>query len=601
MKYIDYYSGHGEFDAEINNYLIALNEVCKDKRDIRRYARRILNLYNKIMSLPIQSSLESIEYLRSKRKFSRYSSKIKKLIKKVKAFDASVFSEAAQLLSEKNLSTYLSLTGEEFISDDSFFERYFKNGWSSEQISRNLSSDISGIFIRLSNKININDISNCDDTSSDDEIIDEIISRVDEQISVIEETIENNTLDYSSIDLSSSNQELNIEEIDGDFDSLNESKTVTSEKKEDTFDLDENLGFSEIRLLTLIELKQLKKEIDNNEKLFVELENIDEKQKRIIDSYIQICDMCRSIDKSIALISENTSIDSIMDLYRKIYSLAGKFCSEMFEQIIGISKVGSYNVSSPTPHLEEKYLVNKDVINVFGLSDVFLAKIQNYIKTLKEKQPHDLSEDDYKNLYNELWDKYKLEGVYPAAIKEAISYDIMEFINQNPYTLLQTLTFDIRSNTCFKKYDLLILLDYIVPDLESFTLELSQCLCDNISNSKSLTDCEKSEIIDNIKNTFAKHYANNHGALELPSAAYDHAILQVKNEIYTNAGDRQDLSLEREQTIQNVYNEEKEEYASLSFSQKFFGKIFGTVEKPNENQIKDEINSFDEKISSINK
>ena len=41
IKYIDY---KGSLNTEINNYLYYLNEVCQDKRDVRRYVTSIISL-----------------------------------------------------------------------------------------------------------------------------------------------------------------------------------------------------------------------------------------------------------------------------------------------------------------------------------------------------------------------------------------------------------------------------------------------------------------------------------------------------------------------------------------------------------------------------
>ena len=110
----------------------------------------------------------------------------------------------------------------------------------------------------------------------------------------------------------------------------------------------------------------------------------------------------------------------------------------MFEHIIHLSKV-SCDINKETGLYEEKYIMDRSVIDVFGKYDLFIAKIQNYVKLLNEKQGVNLSSSDKEMLSKILWDKYRLDDINPSSIKEAVSLDLMSFVNENPFTLVQTI------------------------------------------------------------------------------------------------------------------------------------------------------------------
>ena len=140
INYIDYSHGNGSLDCEINNYLYFLKFVCLDKKNVRRFVYRVINLYLKLDSLFVNYSDGSIEEKRTLRKASRYIKGIKKYVKDIKKIDSSIFSLAASRLEEKNTS----------LNNDNinYLNRYSKNKWDSDQISRTLIGDINGMIKR---------------------------------------------------------------------------------------------------------------------------------------------------------------------------------------------------------------------------------------------------------------------------------------------------------------------------------------------------------------------------------------------------------------------------------------------------------------------
>ena len=244
IKYID---ESNTLNTEINNYLYFLNDVCQNKKDVRRYVTSILRLYEKLDSLPVNYSNEEINSNRTLRKSSRYVNKIKKYVKKIKSVDFSVFKEAADKLHEIN--------GQ---NGELYRNRYSKEDWDSEQISRTLAGDINGIIKRKRKDIlsSINeDINNSSDTIYFDDYNDEL-KKIQVDDDILDKLDENN-----------------YKELVDSFDSDTVLNNIDEKHQEISFNNDMYLSDDSNdyveRILIKKELIELKKEIDHNEELFI--------------------------------------------------------------------------------------------------------------------------------------------------------------------------------------------------------------------------------------------------------------------------------------------------------------------------------------------
>lgn len=562
IKYIDY---KGSLNTEINNYLYYLNEVCQDKRDVRRYVTSIIRLYEKLNALPVDYSNDDIESNRTHRKSLRYINKIKKYVKKVKGINVDVFKSAADLLFEKN-----------GMSDDSYVNRYSRENWNSEQISRTLTGDISGL-IKRKRKDALSSIQTSLNASSDtiyfDDYSDEINNINNNIVEVTDQNEVNNITDNKQLELSFKTTESNA---------YNNKIVIPNN--------DSSSDYIE-RVLIKKELIELKKEIDQKEDLFIDIDHIANEQKNVIKSYMSICEKYNKIDKLFHFIYDEASSNDIVNIYEKIYDFTGFLISEMFEHIIHLSKV-SCDIDRENGLYTEKYIMDKSVIEVFGKYDLFIAKIQNYVKLLNEKQGSNLSSSEKEMLSKVLWDKYRLEDINPASIKEAVGLDLMSFVNENPFTLVQTLPYSKRKKESYKKYDLDRILENIDFSLEKYIPELFKSIKNKIMNDSLLNSNDKEYAINNIIMSFSKFIGEIHGLSEYPLVSHDYLISYIMNKVFSVS---ENLDGMLKECINDIYIEEKEKYNSLGF----FEKFMYSKGKPNVSIIENNIKEFTEKIDSI--
>ena len=562
IKYIDY---KGSLNTEINNYLYYLNEVCQDKRDVRRYVTSIIRLYEKLDALPVDYSNDDIESNRTLRKSLRYINKIKKYVKKVKGINVDVFKSAADLLFEKN-----------GMSDDSYVNRYSRENWNSEQISRTLTGDISGL-IKRKRKDALSSIQTSLNASSDTIYFDDYSDEI-------------NNINNNIVEVTDQNEVNNITDnklLESTF------KTTESNAYNNKIVIPNNDSSSDYieRVLIKKELIELKKEIDQKEDLFIDIDHIANEQKNVIKSYMSICEKYNKIDKLFHFIYEEASGNDIVNIYEKIYDFTGFLISEMFEHIIHLSKV-SCDIDRENGLYTEKYIMDKSVIEVFGKYDLFIAKIQNYVKLLNEKQGSNLSSSEKEMLSKVLWDKYRLEDINPASIKEAVGLDLMSFVNENPFTLVQTLPYSKRKKESYKKYDLDRILENIDFSLEKYIPELFKSIKNKIMNDSLLNSNDKEYAINNIIMSFSKFIGEIHGLSEYPLVSHDYLISYIMNKVFSVS---ENLDGMLKECINDIYIEEKEKYNSLGF----FEKFMYSKGKPNVSIIENNIKEFTQKIDSI--
>ena len=562
IKYIDY---KGSLNTEINNYLYYLNEVCQDKRDVRRYVTSIIRLYEKLDALPVDYSNDDIESNRTLRKSLRYINKIKKYVKKVKGINVDVFKSAADLLFEKN-----------GMSDDSYVNRYSRENWNSEQISRTLTGDISGL-IKRKRKDALSSIQTSLNASSDTIYFDDYSDEIN--------NINNNIVEVT--DQNEANNITDNKQLESSF------KTTESNAYNNKIVIPNNDSSSDYieRVLIKKELIELKKEIDQKEDLFIDIDHIANEQKNVIKSYMSICEKYNKIDKLFHFIYEEASGNDIVNIYEKIYDFTGFLISEMFEHIIHLSKV-SCDIDRENGLYTEKYIMDKSVIEVFGKYDLFIAKIQNYVKLLNEKQGSNLSSSEKEMLSKVLWDKYRLEDINPASIKEAVGLDLMSFVNENPFTLVQTLPYSKRKKESYKKYDLDRILENIDFSLEKYIPELFKSIKNKIMNDSLLNSNDKEYAINNIIMSFSKFIGEIHGLSEYPLVSHDYLISYIMNKVFSVS---ENLDGMLKECINDIYIEEKEKYNSLGF----FEKFMYSKGKPNVSIIENNIKEFTQKIDSI--
>ena len=606
IKYID---ESNTLNTEINNYLYFLNDVCQNKKDVRRYVTSILRLYEKLDSLPVNYSNEEINSNRTLRKSSRYVNKIKKYVKKIKSVDFSVFKEAADKLHEIN--------GQ---NGEFYRNRYSKEDWDSEQISRTLAGDINGIIKRKRKDIlsSINeDINNSSDTIYFDDyndelkkiqVVDDISDKLDENNSkelvdsFDSDTVLNN-IDEKHQEISFNNGEIKDNKLDGinknNSEGLIDSDTVLNnigEKHQeisfnnDMYLSDDSNDYVE-RVLIKKELIELKKEIDHNEELFIELDHISPEQRSVIKSYISICEKYNKIDKLFHYIYDDVSSSDIVNIYENIFEFTGFLISELFEHIIHLSKV-LCEVNSKSGLYDIKYIMDDSVLDVFGKYDLFIAKIQNFVKILNDKQGDNLSSSDKEMLSKVLWDKYRLDNINPSSIKEAVSLDLMSFVNENPFTLLQTIPYSKKKNEVYKKYDLDKIMENVDYSLEKYIPELFKSIKNKIMNSSLLSDTDKEYAVSNIILSFSKFIGNIHGLSDFPAASHDYLISYIMNKVFSVSSNLDGMFKE---CIHDIYVDENKKYKSLGF----FDKIMYGKGKPKTSIIEKKLNSFTQKIDNI--
>lgn len=571
IKFIDY--GINSLDDEINNYLYCLNDVCQDKKGVRRYVTSILRLYEKLNSLSVSD--DSIELKRTLRKSSRYINKIKKFAKKIKNVDLSVFKLASDMLFNKNNSI------NSVDSDEAYFNRYCKEDWDSEKISRTLIGDISKIIDRK--KSIISDSTKSTLNSSETVYFDEIGNNVSENV--------DNTIDNNSALEEVKDDE--IKKVVNDIYSIDVSNKMNIEEKEKLVEENDNLDNSDYIERTLIkkELQELKKEIDHNEDLFINVDHVVPEQKCVIKSYISVCSKYNVIEKMFHYLYDDSTNSDIVGIYEKIYDFVGFLISEMFEHIIHLSKL-SCDINEQTGLFEEKYVMDRSVIDVFGRYDIFIAKVQNFVKLLNEKKSDNLSSFDKENLSKVLWNKYRLDDISPSSIKEAVSLDLLTFVNENPFTLIQTVSLDKKVHDSYKKYDLDIILENVEYKMEKHIPELFNSIKNKVLNDSLLNESDKKYAISNVIKSFSKFIANIHGISEYPIAAHDYLIGYIMNKVFSCDIDIDSMFND---CVQKIYSEESEKYKSLGF----FEKILYSKEKINISLIEKKVNDFTQKIDNI--
>ncbi|MBR3230365.1 MAG: hypothetical protein IKF91_06040 [Bacilli bacterium] len=577
IKYIDY--DDGLLDTEINNYLFFLNEVCLNRKDVRRYVSSVLRLYEKLNSLSVDYSNEDLNSNRTLRKSSRYINKIKKLVKKIKNVDSSVFKEAADRLYEKNGDI-----------DGIYKNRYCKDGWDSEKISRTLSGDISGVIKRKRKKVLSSTQTSLSD-SSEAIYFDDFDTNNNEK-EILEDNNEKDILkdENNEKKFTQNNDDEKENESISNYEDNNISQKEKISLNDDYYFSSNSSDYVE-RTLVKKELVELKKEIDQNEDLFIDISHINFEQKRVIKSYMSICNKYNDIDKLFHFVYDNSTSSDIVNIYKKIYDFVGFLISEMFEHIIHLSKI-SCDINSENGMYEEKYLMDSSVIDVFGKYDLFIAKIQNYVKLLNEKQGKNLSSSDKKMLSKILWDKYRLDDINPSSIKEAVSLDLMSFVNKNPFTLVQTISSSKRKNEPYKKYDLDKILENTDYGLEKYIPELFKSIKNKISHDSLLSNYDKEYAISNIIKSFSNYIGEIHGLSEYPDVSYDYLISYIMYKVFS-VSDNLDGMLK--ECINEIYIEEQEKYKSLGF----FEKLMYSKGKPNVSIIEDKIKAFTQKIDNI--
>lgn len=640
INYIEKSTSSVGIDVEINNYLFYLNKACSQKNDVRRFVKHIVRLFEKLNSLPIDYLDGSVEEKRTLRNSSRYISKIKKYLKKVKTIDISVFLCASNLLREDNKENryfradwdsekiYRALSGD--IS--SLIKRKRKDLliFSESITSTGKTDDLCTVYFDekdVDSKIEKNELDISD--QSEDELLDEqfdlgnITEEDDNHLldDILEKNIFSDVAGSSTVEddiydfyFGESDDRPLVEKEDNvkEFEKVNKIDKIEENDSIDNLFVNDN-GESDVknsvsisssediienkdetddeRVLTKRELVELKKEIDFNEDLFVDLNNISVSQKLVIDSYSSVCKKYESLSKTFPTIYNNISNNEVIKIYEKMYDFVGSLISEMFEHIIHLSKV-SCEKDSKGDIFKEKYVMNGDVIQVFGKYDLFIVKVQNMMKILDEKYSDKLSSTEKKILSNSLWNKYRLDDISPSSIKEAVSLDLMSFINENPFTLLQTVVSTRRKNEEYKKYDLNRILDNIDFSLEKFTPELVQSMETKINHDNSLSETEKAEIINNIKRCFSSYIGEIHGIRELPISSYSYLISFIMNNVFHAD---EELSSKYNECVSDVYSEELSKYKSLGF----FGRLLGKSKKPTTDEIKLIINNFCDDVCSV--
>lgn len=561
IKYKDY---KGSLDIEINNYLYFLNEVCQDKKDVRRYVTSIIRLFEKLNALSVDYSNDDIESNRTLRKSSRYINKIKKYVKKVKSINVDVFKNAADLLCEKNGK-----------SDDSYINRYSKENWDGEKISRTLTGDISGLIKRKRKEV-LSSTQTSLNESSDTVYFDDYSD-------------DTNNINNNHVEVNDKNEVNNIttnEHLESSFKSI-ESNAYNNEI---IFSNDDSSDYIE-RVLIRKELIELKKEIDQKEDLFIDIDHIANEQKSVIKSYISICEKFGEINKLFHFIYDDSLNNDIVGIYEKIYEFTGFLISEMFEHIIHLSKV-SCDINKENGLYEEKYIMDRSVIDVFGKYDLFIAKIQNYVKLLNEKQGVNLSSSDKEMLSKILWDKYRLDDINPSSIKEAVSLDLMSFVNENPFTLVQTIPSSKRKKEAYKKYDLDKILENVDFSLEKYILQLFISIKNKIMSDSLLNDFDKEYVVSNIIRSFSRYIGEIHGLSEFPVSCHDYLISYIMNKVFSFDVDIDSMFKD---CCEKEYSDELKKFKSLSF----FEKIMNGKGKPSLSIVENKLNDFTLRIDNI--
>ena len=338
------------------------------------------------------------------------------------------------------------------------------------------------------------------------------------------------------------------------------------------------------RLLAKSELEQLKKEIDSGDSLFIEFNKISFEQRDVINSYVSIKEALSNFISAVKELDDTKDNFYIISLYRSLFSAVGAIVNAKFEQIIHLSKVVSGSVLT--------YIMDRNVIEVFGVSQSILSFVDKAVEEFEGKIVNRLSTSEIESLKNELWRRYKLCGVMSFDINEAVSFDILAFIIENPFTLLQAMKPSDINSGIFKKYDLSILLEFVIPELAGTAVHVVKSLEKSIAENEDYSETDKQRVLNYVMEIFSQKYVTDLGIEEMPSCSYEYFIHFVIDEIYLGNRSVDDMRKMRDDVIDKIYDQLINEYKSLSL----FEKIFGSYSKPNYNDIREVIIKFENKL-----
>lgn len=375
---------------------------------------------------------------------------------------------------------------------------------------------------------------------------------------------------------------------------LNNSIAKSTDMDENVEEIEKSLNVSDksdskipevsTRLLNKSELEQLKREIDSGDSLFVSLNSISFEQRDTINMYILLKKEFADFSLKLKELDEERSNLQIMDLYRKLYSIAGAMVNGMFEQVIHLSKVVSGNVLN--------YVMDRNVIEIFGIFSCFIDSIDDVVSEFENKVSNKLSNFERNELKQELWQRYKLCGVTSYDIKESLSFDILAFIIENPFTLFQVTKPKELDNSILKKYDLSILLEFVIPELAGTTVHVVKSLEKSIRGNNEYSEKDKESVLLYVKEIFSQKYVADLGVNQMPSSSYEYFVSFVIDEIYSNNKSLSEIKALRNELIDKIYDEFMYEYNEKNI----LDKLFGSATKPSYNEIREIIISFENKL-----
>ena len=232
---------------------------------------------------------------------------------------------------------------------DAYKNRYSKENWDSEQISRTLTGDINGIIKRKRNDFLFStaDVNNSSDTVYFDEYNEEINDNINETIA--ENSVEINDLENSKETIADNSVE--TKDISSERNDSLDASDAKDKHEEISFNNDLYLSNNSSNFIerTLIkkELLELKKEIDQNDDLFIDLDHISLEQRNVIKSYISICEKYNEINNLFHYIYENSSSNDIINIYQKIVFKVINITSKIILYFLNASKIYG---PSPIPH-----------------------------------------------------------------------------------------------------------------------------------------------------------------------------------------------------------------------------------------------------------
>ena len=191
-----------------------------------------------------------------------------------------------------------------------------------------------------------------------------------------------------------------------------------------------------------------------------------------------------------------------------------------------------------------------------------------------------------------MWDKYRLDDINPASIKEAVSLDLMSFVNENPFTLVQAISSSKRKKEVYKKYDLDKIMENVDFSLEKYIPELFKSIKNKVMSDSLLNDSDKEYVVTNIIRSFSKYIGEIHGLGEFPLVSQEYLISYIMNKVFLL---NVDINAMFNECVQKIYMEESKKYKSLGF----FEKIMSGKGKPNVSVIENKLKEFTQKIDNI--